>query len=116
GWDRCMAETDPKSDFPQPLLRGGPAMRRAVVDDPEQPFAGPIRFLSQHLIDEPAKGSDTCRRFTPAHDTPSTHIPGGQILQSPATRVFVLDIGGWARRRGAGGVGARAGPEAAVLV
>src|SRR5215471_19630053 len=75
GVDRCMDQNDTRIDLTQPLLRGGAAMRRAVVDDPEQPFAGPIRFLSQHLIDEPAKGSDTCRRFTPAHDTPSTHIP-----------------------------------------
>src|SRR5712691_3108745 len=116
GVDRRMDQNDTRIDLTQPLLRSGAAMRRTVVDNPEQPFAGPIRFLSQHLGDKPAKGEDTRRRFTPAHDASPAHIPGGQILQSPAPLVFVLDIGGaaWGRRQG--GMAADTSLDAGFLV
>src|SRR4029450_1449191 len=81
GVDRCMDQNDTRIDLAQPLLRGFTTMRRAVIHDPKQPFTRPIGFLSQHLLDQPAKGFNTAPRFTPAHYVPPAYVPGGQILQ-----------------------------------
>src|SRR5215813_14591811 len=116
GVDWCMDQNDTRIDLPQPLLRGGPAMRRAVVHNPKQPFPRPIGFLCQHLLDQPAKGFNTGPRFTPAHDIAPTHVPGSQILQSPLTLVFVLNIGRSARRGRQGGMATVAGLDAGLLV
>src|SRR5262245_3264999 len=91
-------------------------MRRAVVHDPKQPFTGPIWFLRPHLLDQPAKGCNTGRPFTPAHDVPPADIPGGQILQGPPALVFVLDIGRAARGWRQGGMATAAGLNAGLLV
>ena len=91
-------------------------MRRAIVHDPEQAFPGSIRFLSQHLMDQPAKWLDAGYRFTPSHHVPPANIPGGQILQGTAALVFVLDAGWSVRGGGQGWVAADAGLNAGLLV
>src|SRR5215468_1145065 len=116
GVDWCMDQNDTRIDLTQPLLRGSPAMRRAVVYNPKQPFPRPIGFLCQHLLDQPAKGCNTGPRFTPAHDIAPAYVPGGQILQGPLALIFVLNIGRAARRRRQGGMATVAGLDAGLLV
>src|SRR5215510_6197826 len=57
----------------QALYRGCSAMRRAMVDEPEQPCAGTVRFLCQHLVDQSAKGFHPGCRFTAVHHIPAAH-------------------------------------------
>src|SRR5262245_29101769 len=45
GVDWCMDQHDTSIDLMPPRLRGGTAMRRAVVHDPKQPCPRPIGFL-----------------------------------------------------------------------
>jgi hypothetical protein len=85
GVDRRMAQNTTRSDLRQPLLRRCPAMRRAVVPQPEPPFAGPLRFLRQPLLDQLAPGRGPGPRCTPAHHGAPAHVPGGQILQGTAS-------------------------------
>src|SRR5215831_6387782 len=61
GVDRCMDQHDTRIDLTQPLLRGVTAMRRTIVYDPKQPFTRSIGLLSQHLLDQAAKGFYTGR-------------------------------------------------------
>src|SRR5215813_6520939 len=116
GMDWGMDQNDTRIDLPQPLLRGGTAMRRAVVYHPKQPFPRPIGFLCQHLLDQLAKGFNTRPRFTPAHDISPAYVPGGQILQGPLALVFVFNIGRAARRGRQGGMATAAGLDAGFLV
>src|SRR5262249_31276867 len=111
-----MTQNDTRIDLTQPLLRGGTAMRRAVVYDPKQPFPRPIGFLCQHLLDQPAKGFNTDPRFTPAHDISPAYVPSGKILQGTLAFVFVLNIGrsAWCGRQG--GMATAAGLDAGLLV
>src|SRR5262245_31818343 len=111
-----MDQNDTRIDLPQPLLRGGTAMRRAVVDNPEQPFPRPIGFLCQHLLDQPAKGCNTGSRFTPAHDIAPADVPGGQILQGTLALVFVLNTGRSTWRGRQGGMATAASLDAGLLV
>src|SRR2546422_8544782 len=111
-----MAKNDRKFALPQPLLRGGTAMRRAVVHDPKQPFTRPIGFLSQHLLDQPAKGLNPSRRFTSPYDMPPADVPGGQILQGTTALIFVLDRGRSAWRRTQGRMAPAAGLDAGLLI
>src|ERR687884_691219 len=111
-----MDQNNTRIDLTQPLLRGGTAMRRAVVHDPKQPLTRPIGFLRQHLLDQAAKGCKTGRQFTPAHDISPTDVPGGQILQGSTALVCVLDIGHWARRGRQRGMATAAGLDAGLLV
>ena len=57
GVDRGMDQHDTRIDLMQPVPRGVPPMRRAVIHDPEQAFGRPIRFLSQYLSTSRPKGS-----------------------------------------------------------
>ena len=100
----------------QALYGGGSAMRRAIVDDPEQPCAGTVRFLCQHLVDQSAKGFNPGRRFTAPYHIPPVYIPCGEILQGPTALVFVLDIGrsAWPGRQR--GMTADAGLNTGLLV
>ena len=58
-------------------------MRRAIVHDPKQQFTSPIGFLRQSLLEQPAKGCNTGRQFTLAHNVPPADVPGGHILPGP---------------------------------
>src|SRR2546423_5035677 len=116
GMERGMNKMNTGTGLPLPLLRAGAAMGRAIVDDPKQPFTRPIGFLSQHLLDQPAKGCNTSRQLTPAHDISPADVPGSQILQGSSALVFVLDIGRSARRGRQRGRATAAGLEAGLLV
>jgi hypothetical protein len=109
GMDRGMEQDDTGIGLMQPLLCSFTTMRRAIVHNPEQAFPGSIRFLRQHLMDQPAKWFDAGGRFTPSHHAPPANLPCGQILQGTAALVFVLDVG-WSVR-GAGMNGSGCGPE-----
>src|SRR5262245_49745833 len=91
-------------------------MRRAIVHNPKQPFPRPIRFLRQHLLDQPAKGFNPGCRFTPTHHISPAYVPGGQILQGTTALVFVLDIGRSPRCERQGGMAAAAGLDTGLLV
>ena len=78
GVDGCLDQNETRIALPQPLLRGGTAMRRAVVHDPKQPFPRPLGFLGQHRLDQPAQGCNTGPRFTPAQAISPAYVPGGQ--------------------------------------
>jgi hypothetical protein len=114
--DWGMDQKDTGIDLMQPRLRSCAALRRAVVHDPEPPFAGPLRFLSQHVVDQPAKGFAARRRFTPSPHVPPAHLPRGQILQRAPALVFVLNVGRSARRGREGGMAAEAGLEARLFI
>src|SRR6266496_2597785 len=116
GVDRRMDQNNTGIDVTQPLGSGCAAMRRAVIHDPEQAFAGPIRFLSQHLLDQPAKWSDAGLRFTAPYDVPPAHIPCGQILQGASALVFVLDVDRSTWRWGQRGMAAAVGLDAGLLI
>src|SRR5439155_2766591 len=116
GVDRCMDQNDTRIDLTQPLLRGGTAMRRAVVHDPKQPCTRPRGFLSQHLLDQPAKGFNPGRRFTPPYDIPPADVPGGQILQGTTALIFVFGIGRSFRRGRQGRMAPAAGLDAGLLI
>src|SRR6266446_8976366 len=116
GVDWCMDQNDPRIDLTQPLLRGVTAMRRAIVHDPKQPFTRPIGFLSQHLLDQPAKGFNTGRKFTSAYDVPPADVPSCQILQGTTALVFILDISRSARRGRQGGMATAAGLDTGLLI
>src|SRR6266516_1872136 len=88
-----MDQNDTGIDPAQPLARGCTAMRRTIVHDPKQSFAGTVWFLRQHLLDQSAKGGYAGLRFTPAQYIPPTYIPGSQILQGTAALVLVFAIG-----------------------
>ena len=100
----------------QALYRGCSAMRRAIVDNPEQPCAGTVRFLCQYLVDPSAKGVNPGRRCTATHHIPSVSIPCGEILPSPTALVCVLDRGRSAQPRQQRGMTADAGLHAGLLV
>ena len=111
-----MDQNDTGIDPAQPLARGCTAMRRTIVHDPKQSFAGTVWFLRQHLLDQSAKGGYAGLRFTPAQYIPPTYIPGSQILQGTAALVLVFDIGRSAHGRRQGRVAADAGLDAGLLV
>ena len=66
----------------------GTAMRRAVVDDPENPTSPAIGPLSHHLIDQPVKGSDSILGFAAAEEFGTVYVQTGPRAQP---LVFVLD-------------------------
>src|SRR6266571_1201811 len=111
-----MDQNDTGIDPAQPLARGCTAMRRTIVHDPKQSFAGTVWFLRQHLLDQSAKGGYAGLRFTPAQYIPPTYIPGSQILQGTAALVLVFDIGRSAHCKRQGRVAADAGLDAGLLV
>jgi hypothetical protein len=96
-----MDQSDPGIDLVQASLCSFAAMRRAVIHDPEQAVARTIGFLSQHLVHQLAKRLDAGRGFTTAPPIPSANVPSGQILQRPATFVFIFDTSHsvWPRRQ-----------------
>src|SRR5262245_34510177 len=116
GVERRMDHNETGITVPQALYRGCSAMRRAMVDEPEQPCADTVRFLCQPVVDQAATGCNPGRRGTAAPPIPSMDIPGGERWPSPTALVFVLDRGRSARPRRQRGMTAEAGLQAGLLV
>ncbi len=102
--------------------RGGPAggalaaVAAAVVHDPEDPAGRGVGLLGHDLGGEPAERFDAGGGLAAAEDFGAVDVPGGQVLQRPATAVFELDPAGAAGRGGQGGVAAQAGLDGGLLV
>jgi len=86
----------------QSLHRRLTAVRGAVIYDPEHPIGRAVGLCSHELLDQPAKRLDPGMSLAPAHDLPTSDIPGSQVLQSPSSPVLALDAHGapWACRQG----------------
>ena len=75
-------------------------MRRAVVDDPENPTSPAIGPLSHHLIDQTVKGRDSILGFAAAEKFGTVDVQSGQIGPRSQPLVFVLDFHGLTGLRG----------------
>src|ERR1700733_6458524 len=78
----------------QSLHRRLTAMRGAIIYDPEDPVGRAVGLCSHELLDQSAKRLDSGLSLAPAHDSPTSDIPGSQVLQSPASLVLALDAHG----------------------
>ena len=87
------------------------AMAGAVVDHPEHSPGGGVRLDGHDLLDEPGERCDAGFGFATPEDLGPMHVPGGQVLQSTAAVVLVLDPGehGLGRGRGCDDSGAGLG-------
>jgi len=92
------------------------AMRRTIINDPEDSICGSIGLLAHHLFDKPVKGCDARLRLTPAEDAGTVHIPGSQIIQGASTFILVFNVGGTALARRQCAVLAHTGLNAGLLV
>ncbi len=68
-----------------------PAVRRAVVHDPEDPTGRPVGLTPHDLLDQSAERVDASLLLTPAQDSAAANIPSSQVLQGSAPLVLMLD-------------------------
>src|SRR2546427_10377220 len=83
----------------QSLAGSLPAVRGAVVHNPEDPLGRPVRFLAHDLLDQAVEGSDPGSRVTIAKGLGAPDIPGCQIGQGVAPFIFKRNahtLTGWA--------------------
>ena len=93
-----------------------PPMRRAVVDDPEDPLSGLIPPGFHHLSHQATKGLDAGLRLAPAHHIALTDIPGGQVPQCSTLVVLMLDPQRTPGSGSQGGMAANSSLNARLLV
>ena len=67
-------------------------MRRAVVDDPENPVSLTVGPLSHHLIHETVKGRLSTFGFAATEEFGTVDVQSGQIGLGPQSLVFVLNF------------------------
>src|ERR1039457_414502 len=65
-------------------------MRRAIVDNPEDPPRIAISLWFHDLLDQPAKRLNAGGAFTAAKHLGLPHVPSGQVSQSAAA--FILEF------------------------
>lgn len=70
------------------------AMRRPVVDDPEDPFGGAVGRPRHQLSHQPLEGRDTDLVLAASKDASPAHIPGCQVSPGAPTLILMLDSGG----------------------
>ena len=70
--------------------RGQSPVRRPVVENPENPSGGTVRFTCHHVLNQTHKGYDPGLGLAPAEQFCPSHVPGGKIAQRPFSRVFKL--------------------------
>jgi hypothetical protein len=80
-----------------------PAMRGAIVHDPEDPAGLVVGWLVHNVADQSLERRDAGLAFTAAKHFGAMDIEGGQVSPGAATDVFVLDAHGhtrlgWQRR------------------
>ena len=75
-----------------------------------------VRLGAHDLLDEPAEGLDPGPWLTAPEELGPMDVPGGQILEGPATLVLVLDAHGPTDRRRQRRVTADPGLDARLLV
>lgn len=68
-----------------------PAMRGAVVDDPEDSARLSVRRSSHDLLNKPVEGGDACGRFAATEDAGMMDTQGGDLSPGAAAGVLVLD-------------------------
>jgi hypothetical protein len=73
------------------LYRGFPAMRGAVIRDPEDSACRAIRLLLHHQIHKLVKGLYSCCFLADSEELGSVDIPGSKIGQSTLSFVFKLN-------------------------
>jgi hypothetical protein len=76
----------------QPSGGPGAPMRRAVLDDPENPASLTVGPLPHRLIHETVKGRLSTFGFAAAKEFGTVDVHGGQIGPGPQSLVFVLDF------------------------
>jgi len=116
GMDGRMNQNGVGIPVAKPLDGALPAMRGAVIRDPEHPPRRGIRFPAHHVIDQVMEGVDPIARTAKTEDLGSTHIPCGKIRQGPPSYVLMLDAAGTAGTRRHGGGDPLACLDAGLLV
>jgi hypothetical protein len=116
GMDRGVDQEEARIDRVQPLLGRVAAMRRAVIHEPEQTWAGTLRCRCQHLAHQAATRLEAGRRCTAPPHVASAHVPGRQLWQRTPARIRVLPGGRAAWCRGPRWLAAAAGLETGCLI
>src|ERR1039457_7032895 len=98
------------------LNTGRPSMGGTIVDNPEHSARLGIRRLAHHPVDQAVKSNNATLRLAVAEKLGLMDIQGGQIGQRPAPLVLMFHLHRLARLGSLGGVDARAGLNAGVLV
>ena len=92
------------------------AMRRTIVDDPENAIGRTIRFLGHDLVHPSVKRNDTGGGFTAAEDPGTMDVPSREVDPGPAALVVGFHAHGLMRLRGRGRMLASTGPDAGLLI
>jgi hypothetical protein len=87
----------------EPLDRGPPGVRGAVVDDPEHPPRRGGGLARHHLLDQPPEGLDPGPLVDPIEQACVVDVPGGQVGERAAAAVLELGQRGAARSGGDSG-------------
>lgn len=82
------------------------AVRRAVVDHPEDAPRRAVRLLRHDVFDETVKRRDAGSWLAPSKHPGSMHVPGGQVGPGPVPPILVLDPLRLAGRHRRGGMAA----------
>ena len=79
----------------------GPAVRGAVVENPEHAARGAVRRLAHHVGDEAVKGRDPGGTLAAAEELGPMHVERRQVGPSAPAGVLMLDPRdpAWSRRR-----------------
>jgi hypothetical protein len=92
------------------------SMRRPVVEDPEDPAGVSIRCLSHDFSYQSVKGYNPGGGLAMTKKLEAMHVEGGQISPSPAAFIFVFHFHGRSGSGTQGGMEARMGLDAGLLI
>lgn len=95
---------------------GGPAMTRAMVENPEDPGGRPIALLGHHLLHEPVERGALRSRLVAAEQSGLVDVACRQVAPGAPARVPGLDLQRLCRGQGSRGVAAPAIQDARLLV
>ena len=84
--------------LPQSPYRRLTAVRGAVVYDPKTLAGRPVGLGPHNLLDQAAKRVDPGFLLAPTHDSTTTNVPSGQVLQGSPSLVLMLHAHGTTRR------------------
>ena len=94
GVDWPVHEREPGKQCTQPLDGRFTAVRRSVIDDPEDTSGIVVGRASHDLFDQTMESSDAGCGFAAAKDAGMVHVERGHISPGAATLVFMLDTHG----------------------
>jgi hypothetical protein len=67
---------------------GQSSMRGTIVENPENPSGGAVRFTCHDVLNQAGEGYDPGFALAPTEQFCSLYIPGRQVAQRPLSRVF----------------------------